>query len=139
MSRKRRDVTRAATSQLLPQAASRHAAMRNMEERRVRSKAHYDKRLSGPLKLYTPGRKELFLQQWNYGEEVEQSTSRSRLVKTAMGPVRRIHAQIRAARTEPAERKIIEMDQFENASTESEQEQESNQLTLSILELDARP
>ena len=40
------------------------------------------------------------------------------------GPVPRNHAQIRGARPDPAERKIIEMDQLEMASAHSEQEQE---------------
>ena len=118
MSRKLRDVIPAATSQLLPQAASRQVVMRNIKERRARSKAHYDKRVSGPLKPFTPGEK-VFVkprpknksQPWMYREVVEQPTSGSCLVKTAMGPVRRNHVQIRGARMEPAERKTIEMDQ----------------------------
>ena len=57
MSIKLRDVFPAATSQLLPQAASRQAVMRNIEERRARSKAHYYKRASGQLKPFTPGNK----------------------------------------------------------------------------------
>ena len=54
MSRKLGDVIPAATSQLLPQAASRQIVMRNNEERRVRSIAYYDKRASNPLKPFTP-------------------------------------------------------------------------------------
>ena len=58
MSRKLRDVIPAATSQLFPQAASRQVVVGNIEERRARSKAHYDKRASGPaLKPFTPGEK----------------------------------------------------------------------------------
>ena len=117
-------------SQLLPQAASRQVAMRNIEERTVRWKAHYDKRASGPLKPFASGEK-VFLkprptnksQPWIYGKVVEQPTSRCCVVKTAMGPDRRNHTQIREARTEPAERQIIGMDQLEIASTHSEQEQ----------------
>ena len=77
-----------------------------------------------------------------YGEVVEQATSRSCLVKTAMGPVRRNHVQIRGARTEPAERKTIEMDQLEVASTHSEQEQErqpANPSTHSEEEQEGQP
>ena len=44
MSIKLRDIIPAATSQLLPQAASRQIVMRNIEERRARLIAHYDKR-----------------------------------------------------------------------------------------------
>ena len=124
MSRKLRDLIPAATSQLLPKASSRQVVMRNIEERRVRSKAYYDKRASGPLKPFTPGDK-MFLkprptsksQPWMYGEIVEQPTSRSCLVKTAIGPVRQNHAQNRGARTEPVKTKTIEMDQLEIAST----------------------
>ena len=83
-------------SQLLPQAASRQVAMRNIEERTVRTKAHYDKSASGPLKPFAPGKK-VFLkprptnksQPWIYGKVVEQPTSRCCVVKTAMGPNRR--------------------------------------------------
>ena len=63
-------------------------------------------------------------QPWMYGEVVEQPTSRSCLVKTA-------NAQIRGARTEPPEKKIIGMDQLETASTHSEQEQERQPANLS--------
>jgi len=105
MSRKLRDVIPAATSQLVPQAASRQVVMRNIEERRARSKAHYEKRVSGVLKPFTPGEK-VFVkprptnksQPWMYGEVVEQPTSRSCLVKTAKRPIRRNHAQIRGGK-----------------------------------------
>ena len=120
--------------------------MRNIEERRARSKAHYDKRASGQLKPFTPGEK-VFVkprptnksQPWMYGEVVEQPTSRSCLVKTAMGPVRQNHVQIRGARTEPAERKTIEMDQLEVASTHSEQEQERQPAKPDQMELQSGP
>ena len=55
MSGKLRDVIPTATSQLLLQGASRQVVMRNIEERRVRSKAHYGKTASGPLKQFRPG------------------------------------------------------------------------------------
>ena len=118
--------------------------MRNIEERRARSKAHYDKRVSGPLKQFTPEEK-VFVkprptnksQPWMYGEVVEQPTSRSCLVNTAMGPVRRTYAQIRGAKTEPAERNIIEMDQLEIASTHSEQEQERQPANPEQMELES--
>ena len=78
-------------------------------------------------------------QPWIYGEVVEQPTSRSCLVKTAMGSVRRNHVQIRGARTEPAERKTIEMDQLEVASTHSEQEQERQPAKPDQMELQSGP
>lgn len=119
--------------------------MRNIEERRARSKAHYDKRASGPLKPFAPGEK-VFLkprptnksQPWIYGEVIEQPTLRSCVIKTAMGPIRRNHAQIREARTEPAERHTTGMDQLEIASTHSEQEQERQPSDLEQMELESR-
>ena len=116
--------------------------MRNIEERRARSKALYDKRVSGALKPFTPGEKSV-LEATTYKQVsamdvwgvVVQPPSRSYLVKTAMGPVRRNHVQIRGARTEPAERKTIEMDQLELASTHSEQEQESQPASPEQMEL----
>ena len=73
------------------------------------------------------------------GEIVEQPTSRSCLVKTAVGPVRRNYVQIQGARTEPAERKTIEMDQLEVASTHSEQEQERQPANPDQMELQSGP
>ena len=124
MSRKLRDVIPTAASPLFPQAASRQVVMRNIEERRVRSKVHYDRRASGPLKPFAPGEK-VFpklrptnkSQPWIYGEVLERPTSRSCVINTAMGSVRQTHAQIREARTEPAERQTIGMGQLEIVST----------------------
>ncbi|PFX22499.1 Receptor-type tyrosine-protein phosphatase F [Stylophora pistillata] len=145
MSRKLRDIIPTAASQLFPQAALGQVTMRNIKERRARSKAHYDKRASGPLKPFAP-REKVFLeprptnksQPWIYGEVIEQPTSRSCVVKTAMGPIRRSHAQIREARTEPAERHTTGMDQLEIASTHSEQEQERQPADLEQMELESR-
>ena len=144
MSRKLRDVIPTAASQLLPQAASRQVVMRNIEERRVLSKAHYDRRASGPLKPFAPGEK-VFLkprptnksQPWIYGEVLERPTLRSCVIKTAMGPVQRNHAQIREARTEPAERQTIGMDQLEIVSTHFEQEQERQPADPEQVELES--
>ena len=65
--------------------------MRNIEERRARSKAHYDKRASGQMKPFTPRKKSVRettsykqVSALDVRELVEQSTSRSYLVKTAM-------------------------------------------------------
>ncbi|PFX17749.1 Uncharacterized protein K02A2.6 [Stylophora pistillata] len=59
-SRKLHDIIPTAASQLLPQAASGQVIVRNIEERRARSKAHYNKRASGPLKPFAPGEEELY-------------------------------------------------------------------------------
>ena len=56
-----------------------------------------------------------------------------------MGPVQRNHVQIWGARTEPAERKTIEMDQFEVATTQSEQEQERQPANPEQMELQSGP
>ena len=58
------------------------------------------------------------------GEVVEKPTPRSCVVKTAMGPIRRNHCQIRTAKEEPADGYTTVMDQLEIASTHSEQAQE---------------
>lgn len=63
-------------------------------------------------------------QPWIHGEVVEKPTPRSRVVKTAIGPVRHNHCQIRRAKAEPADGYSTVMDQLEIASTHSEQEQE---------------
>jgi len=54
-----------------------------------------------------------------------------------MGPVRRNHAQIREARTEPAKRQIIGMDQPEIAPTHAEQEQERQPANPEQMELES--
>ena len=144
MSEKLRDIIPTAANQLLPQAASQQVVMRNIKERRVRSKAHYNKMASGPVKPFAP-REKVFLkprptnksQPWIYGEVLEQPTSRSCVIKTALGPVRRNHAKIQEARTEPAERQIIGMDQLEIASTHSEQEQERQPADPEHMELES--
>ena len=146
MSLKLRDVIPTAASPHFPQAESRQVVMRNIEERRVRSKAHYDRRASGHLKPFAPGEK-VFLnprptnksQSWIYQEVLERPTSRSCVIKTAMGSVQRNHAQIREARTEPAERQTIGMDQLEIVSTHSEPEQERQPADPEQMELESAP
>ena len=54
-----------------------------------------------------------------------------------MGPVQQNHAQIREARTEPAERQTIRMDQLEIVSTHSEQEQERHPADPEQMELES--
>ena len=61
------------------------------------------------------------------------------MIKTAMGCVRRNHVQIREARTEPAERQTIRMDQLEIVSTHSELEQERQPADPEQMELESAP
>ena len=100
-------------------------------ERRNRSKVQYDKKALTPLREFTE-REKVYLkprlrnwsQQWIHGEVVEKPTPRSCVVKTAMGPVRHNHCQIRRAKAEAAHGYSAMMDQLEIASKYSEQEQE---------------
>ena len=94
--------------------------MRNIKKKRAQSETHYCKRGKSVCEARTCKQ----ISAMDVWGGVEQPTSRSCLVKTAMGPVRRNHVQIWGARMEPAERKTIQMDQLEIASTHSEQEQE---------------
>ena len=87
--------------------------MRNIKEKRAQSETHYDK--SG--KSVREARTYKQISAMDVWGGVEQPTSRSCLVKTAMGPVQQNHVQIWGARMEPAERKTIQMDQLEIAST----------------------
>jgi len=59
------------------------------------------------------------------------------VIKTAVGSGRRNHAQIREARTEPAERQIIGMDQLDIAYTHSEQAQERQPADPEHMELES--
>ena len=61
------------------------------------------------------------------------------MIKTAMGSVRRNHVQKREARTEPAERQTIRMDQLEIVSTHSEPEQERQPADPEQMELESAP
>ena len=115
MSRKLRDVIPTATSQLLPQVASRE------KQEGIR-----------PAEIIC-SREIKSISEAATNEQVAamdgQPTSRSCLVKTAMGPARRNHAQIRGgARTEPAERKIVDMVTW--TSLKLNRSRKYNQLTL---------
>jgi len=59
-------------------------------------------------------------QPWISGEVIGRPTPRSCLVSTAMGPVQRNHAQIRAAKAEPVDNYDGRLDRFETASLPSE-------------------
>ena len=96
-------------------------------ERRRRSKAQYDKRVSAPLAELSEGDKEYVEprptkkhQPWIYGEVIGRPAPRSCLVSTAMRPVRRNHAQIREAKAEPVDNYDGKLYRFETASLPSE-------------------
>ena len=137
MSRKLRDIIPTATSKLVPKLACPRVVQENIAERRNRSKVQYDKKALTPLREFTEGKK-VYLkprltnrsQPWIHGEVVERPTPRSYVVKTAVGPVRRNHWQIRRAKAESADGYSTVMDQLQIKSTHSEQDQERNHQTL---------
>ena len=99
----------------------------NISERRRRSKAQFDKRVSVPLaefsegdRVYVKPRPTKKHHPWIYGEVIGKPAPRSCLVNTAMGPVRRNHAQIREAKAEPVDNYDGRLDRFETASLPSE-------------------
>ena len=59
-------------------------------------------------------------QPWIYGEVIGKPAPSSCIVSTAVGPVRRNHAQIREAKAEPVDNYDRRFDQFETASLPSE-------------------
>ena len=74
-----------------------------------------------PTKAYVKPRPTNKHQRWIYGEVIGRPAPRSCLVSTAMGPVRRNHAQIREAKAEPAVGNYDEkLDRLETASLPSE-------------------
>ena len=104
MSRRLRDIIPAPPRQLAPHTVSPSLVQENISERRRRSKAQYDKRVSVPLaefsegdKVYVKPRPTKKHQPWIYGEVIGRPAPRSCLVRTAMGTVRRNHAQIKEA------------------------------------------
>ena len=127
MSRRLRDIIPTAPRQLAPQTVSPSLVQENIAERRRRSKAQYDKRVSSPLaefskgeKVYVKPRPTKKHQPWIYGKVIGRPAPRSCLVSTAMGPVRRNHAQIREAKAEPADNYDGRLDRFETISLPSE-------------------
>ena len=127
MSRRLRDIIPTAPRQLAPHTVSPSLVQENISERRRRSKAQYDKRVSAPLaefsegdKVYVKPRPTKTHQPWIYGEVIVRPAPRSCLVSTAMGPVRRNHAQIREAKAEPVDNYDGRLDRFETASLPSE-------------------
>ena len=127
MSRTPRDIIPAATSQLVPKLACSSVVQENIAERRNRSKVQYDKKALTPLREFTEGEKVYIKpfptdrsRPWIHREVVEKPKPRSCIVKTAIGPVRRNHCQIRRAKAEPTDGYGTVMDQLEIASTHSE-------------------
>ena len=80
----------------------------NIAERKQKAKAHYDKRASKQLSEFTIGER-VFVKPnpknrskpWIHGEVVNKPAPRSCTVSTPLGLVRRNHAQIRKASTDP--------------------------------------
>ena len=112
---------------IAPHTVSPSLVQENISERRRKSKAQYDKRVSAPLaefsegdKVYVKPRPTKKHQPWIYGEVIVRPAPRSCLVSTAMGPVRREHAQIREAKAEPVDNYDGRLDRFETASLPSE-------------------
>ena len=127
MSRRLRDIIPTAPRQLAPHTVSPSLVQENIPERRRRSKAQYDKRVSVPLaefsegdRVYVKPRATKKHQPWIYGEVIGRPAPRSCLVSTAMGPVRRNHAQIREAKAEPVDNYGGRLDRFVTASLPSE-------------------
>ena len=127
MSRRLRDIIPTAPRQLAPHTVSPSLVQENISERRRRSKAQYDKRVSAPLAELSEGDKEYVEprptkkhQPWIYGEVIGGPAPRSCLVSTAMGPVQRNHAQIREAKAEPVDNYDGKLYRFETASLPSE-------------------
>lgn len=137
MSRRLQDIIPTAPRRLVPQTVSPSLVQEKIAERRRRSKAQYDKRVSAPLTEFSKGEKVYVKprptnkhQPWIYGEVIGRPAPRSCLVSTAMGPVRRNHAQIREAKAEPAVGNYDEkLDRLETASlpSESGQTEETDQ------------
>ena len=127
MSRRLQDIIPTAPCQLVPQTASPSLVQQNIAERRGRSKNQYDKRVSVPLREFSKGEKVYVKprptnkhQPWIYGEVIWRPAPRSCLVSTTMGPVRRNHAQIRVAKTEPVDNYNERLNKFETVSLHSE-------------------
>ena len=108
MSRRLRDLIPMATSKLQPQLTVPSVVTQNIAERKQKAKAHYDKCASKQLSEFTIGER-VFVKPsprnrskpWLLGEVVNKPAPRSCTVSTPVGLVRRNHAQIRKASTDP--------------------------------------
>ena len=108
MSRRLRDLIPMATSKLQPQLIVPSVVTQNIAERKQKAKAHYDKCASKQLSEFTISER-VFVKPsprnrskpWLHGEVVNKPAPRSCTVSTPVGLVRRNHAQIRKASTDP--------------------------------------
>ena len=97
-----------ATSKLQPQLTVPSVVTQNIAERKQKAKTHYDKRASKQLSEFAIGER-VFVKPsprnrskpWIHGEVVNKPALRSCTLSTPLGLVRRNHAQIRKASTEP--------------------------------------
>ena len=109
MSRRLRDLIPMATSKLQPQLPVPSVVTQNIAEGKQKAKAHYDKRASKQLSEFAIGER-VFVKPspknrskpWIHGEVVNKPAPRSCNVSTPLGLVRRNHAQIRKASSNPA-------------------------------------
>ena len=107
MSRRHRDLIPMATRKLQPQLTVPSVVTQNIAERQQKAKAHYDKQASKQLSEFAIGER-VFVKSslreskhWIQGEVVNKPARRSGTVSTPLGLVRRNHAQIRKASTDP--------------------------------------
>jgi len=108
MSRRLRDLIPMATTKFQPQLTVPSVVTQNIAERKLKVKAHYDKQASKQLSEFAIGER-VFVKPnprnrskpWIHGEVVNKPAPRSCTVSTPLGLVRRNHAQIRKASTNP--------------------------------------
>ena len=108
MSRRLWDLIPTATCKLQPQLTVPSVVTKNIAKRKQNAKAHYDKRASKQLSEFAIGER-VFVKPsprnrskpWIHGEVVNKPAPRSYTVSTPLGLVRRNHAQIRKASTDP--------------------------------------
>ena len=108
MSRRLRDLIPIATSKIQPELIVPSVVTQNIAERKQKAKAHYDKRASKQLSEFTSGER-VFVKPrprnrskpWLHGGVVNKHKPRSCTVSTPVGLVRRNHAQIGKASTDP--------------------------------------
>ena len=110
MSRRLRDIIPTAPLQLAPHTVPPSLIQENISERRRRSEGD---------RVYVKPRPTRKHQPCIYGEVIGRTAPRSCLVSSAMGPVRRNHAQIREAKAEPVDNYDGRLDRFETASLPS--------------------
>ena len=146
MSRRLKDIIPTADHQLTPQAASPSLVYINIEERRRRSMAWYNKWVLQPLKEFSKGEK-VFIkprpankhQPWMYGKVIGSTAPRSCVVDTSMGPVWRNHIQIREAKVEPEDKHERADDHLEIVSLPENEPTHTDQPVESAPEREQEP